>query len=134
MDRIQDNNDLYNQLGEMIKNFDYDVNLKQLSQYSNFNDEQKAELLNALKSDISVEILCKIDDSYSASEINNFIDVYKTYDMDKIDDFFKNHNKSRDQQQSKKEVTFSRKQMKANAEKVSKEKLAPKPKAVEHAI
>ena len=134
LDRIQDKNGLYNQLSEMIKNFDYDVNLRQLSQYSDFNNEQKEELLNALKADISVEVLSKIDKSYSASEIRQFVGVYKSYDMDKIDNFFKNHKKSLEQQQSKKEVTFSRKQMKANAEKVSKEKSAPKPKAVEHAI
>lgn len=134
LDRIQDNNGLYNQLGEMIKNFDYDVNLKQLSQHSNFNDEQKAELLNALKSDISVESLCKIDNSYSADEIHRFVDVYKTYDMDKIDGFFKNHNNRLSEKQSKKTFSMSRNQMKNNAEKVGNVKHEPKAKAVEHSI
>lgn len=109
LDRIQDNNGLYNQLGEMIKNFDCDVNLKQISQQSNFNDEQKAELLNAIKSDISVESLCKIDNSYSADEIHRFVDVYKTYDMDKIDGFFKNHNNRLSEKQSKKNVFYVKK-------------------------
>lgn len=134
LDRIQDNNGLYNQLGEMIKNFDYDVNLKQLSQHSNFNDEQKAELLNALKSDISVESLCKIDNSYSADEIHRFVDVYKTYDMDKIDGFFKNHNNMLSEKQSKKTFSMSRNQMKNNAEKVGNVKHEPKAKAIEHSI
>ncbi len=134
LDRIQDNNGLYNQLGEMIKNFDYDVNLKQLSQHSNFNDEQKAELLNALKSDLSVESLCKIDNSYSADEIHRFVDVYKTYDMDKIDGFFKNHNNRLSEKQSKKTFSMSRNQMKNNAEKVGNVKHEPKAKAVEHSI
>lgn len=134
LDRIQDNNGLYNQLGEMIKNFDHDVNLKQLSQHSNFNDEQRAELLNALKSDISVESLCKIDNSYSADEIHRFVDVYKTYDMDKIDGFFKNHNNRLSEKQSKKTFSMSRNQMKNNAEKVGNVKHEPKAKAIEHSI
>lgn len=134
MDRLRDTNGLHNQLIDLIKNFDYEVNLNQLTQNCNFDINQKNELLNALKSDISAETLQRLDESYSAEEIHNFVDVYKSYDMDKIEGFFKNHNKSCEQQQSKKEVTFSRKQMKANAERVGKEKSEPKAKAIEHSI
>lgn len=95
LDRMQDPNNLYKKLADTKADFDLDVSLKQVFSQGYYNDEQKTVIKDAVQNGIlAKELSSNIDDSYTPDEIKQFTDVYKTYDVKKIQSFLSSHDKT----------------------------------------
>ena len=101
------------------------MSVKEVFSQGNYNDLQKVAIKDAVQNGILAEELSSnIDDTFSADEIRQFSEIYKTYDTDKIQKFLTAHNDKKNNisnKQQKEQFTMSRRSLKEQAERVNKE-------------
>ena len=86
-EQISADNPVLQKLQQQKSQFDAEITLNSIIGNNPFQPEQKNALIAAIQIGIPHELLKKIDNTYSAETINDFIQVYQTYDMQKIQSF-----------------------------------------------
>ncbi len=101
-DQLAPHNERLEELKQMKAQFEANITLHSIVRGHHYQDDQKAALFQAIQSDLPHEMLSELDESYTAKEIHSLIQVYETYDMGKIQDFFtKHHDRMAEQELSK---------------------------------
>ena len=90
-EQISADNPVLQKLQQQKSQFDAEITLNSIIGNNPFQPEQKNALIAAIQIGIPHELLKKIDNTYSAETINDFIQVYQTYDMQKIQSFLDSH-------------------------------------------
>ena len=90
-EQISADNPVLQKLQQQKSQFDAEITLNSIIGNNPFRPEQKNALIAAIQIGIPHELLKKIDNTYSAETINDFIQVYQTYDMQKIQSFLDSH-------------------------------------------
>lgn len=90
-EQISADNPVLQKLQQQKSQFDAEITLNSIIGNNPFQPEQKNALIAAIQIGIPHELLKKIDNTYSAETINDFIQVCQTYDMQKIQSFLDSH-------------------------------------------
>lgn len=102
-EQISADNPVLQKLQQQKSQFDAEITLNSIIGNNPFQPEQKNALIAAIQIGIPHELLKKIDNTYSAETINDFIQVYQTYDMQKIQSFLDSHQPETDSHSQERE-------------------------------
>ena len=102
-EQISADNPVLQKLQQQKSQFDAEITLNSIIGNNSFQPEQKNALIAAIQIGIPHELLKKIDNTYSAETINDFIQVYQTYDIQKIQSFLDSHQPETDSHSQERE-------------------------------
>lgn len=91
-DQLSPSNALHQELKQLKTQFEAEIKLRSIVTEHHYQDDQKDALLQAIQSGLPQEIFSKLDESYTVEELRHLIQVYQTYDMKQIQNFFSSHN------------------------------------------